>query len=83
MGKEFGTLGVRIRHIITYSLSPYEQRAFAGMLSKAPGNLLRRISDNIMYVSPGFISLGLIYYFGKKDHDRRIKKNPADYAHEE
>jgi ubiquinol-cytochrome c reductase subunit 8 len=83
MGKGFGNLGVRVRHIITFSLSPYEQRAFAGMFSKSPGNLLRRISDNVIFVAPGFICAGLIYYFGTKDHDRRLKKNPEDYINDE
>ena len=83
MGKGFGSLGVRIRHIITYSLSPYEQRAFAGMLSKSPGNLLRRVSDQVPYMAPGFVTLALILHFGRKNHDMRLKKNPDDYAHEE
>lgn len=78
--RDWGNLGVRVRHIITYSLSPYEQRAFAGMFARSPGNFLRRVSDNVMFVAPGFITAGLIYYFGKKDHDQRLKKNPADYA---
>ena len=83
MGKVFGNLGVRVRHIITYSLSPYEQRVFSGMFSKGPGNVLRRCFDNVIFVAPAFITAGLIYYFGKRDHDRRLRKNPADYADEE
>lgn len=83
MGKQFGSLGVRMRHIITYSLSPYEQRAFAGVLTKSPANWIRRISDQIPYMAPGFISLWLIIHYSKKDHDRRLRKNPDDYAHEE
>lgn len=83
MGRHWGTLGVRVRHQITYSLSPYEQRIFVGLFSKSPGNLIRRALDNVKFVAPGFIIGGLIYYFGKKDHDRRLLKNPADYANDE
>ena len=82
MGRGFGTLGVRVRHIITYSLSPYEQRAFAGFLNKSPGNLIRRFFDNVFYVSPGFVIAGLVYYFGEKEHVRLTRKNPADYINE-
>lgn len=74
MGKEFGNLGVHVRHIITYSISPFEQRAFAGMLSKSPGNLVRRFFDNVFFVSPGLIAAGLVMYYAKKDHDRRLRK---------
>lgn len=74
MGKVLGNLGVRVRHIITYSLSPFEQRAFAGMLSKSPGNLVRRFFDNVFSFSPGLIAAGLVMYYSKKEHDRRLRK---------
>lgn len=79
----FGSLGVRVRHIITYSLSPYEQRAFAGFLNKSPGNLVRRFFDNVFYVTPGFFVASLVYYYGDKDHKRRMRKDPNDYIDEE
>lgn len=81
--KDWGTLGVRARHIITYSLSPYELKAFAGMFRRSPGNLLRRFFDNVFYVSPAFIIAGLVYHFGTKDFHRRQRKNPADFANDE
>lgn len=83
MGGGFGYLGVRVRHIITYSLSPYEQRAFAGILKTSPGNALRRIWDNVFYVTPGFFVAGLVYYFGDKEHKRLMRKDPNDYIDEE
>lgn len=82
MGKGFGELGVRVRHIITYSISPYEQRVFTGMLTRAPGNLLRRVFDQIPFMAPAFITLAVVLHFGKKEHDRLLKKNPEDYAND-
>ena len=83
MGKGFGNLGLYVRHIITYSLSPHEQRAFAGFLTHSPGNLIRRFFDQVFYVAPGFVIVGLVWHYGKKDFERRLRKNPADYVNEE
>lgn len=51
MGREFGNL-TRIRHVITYSLSPFEQRAFPNLLSKGIPNVLRRTRGSILRVAP-------------------------------
>ena len=83
MGKVFGNLGVRARNIIQYSLSPFEQRAFAGFITHSPGNLVRRFFDQVFYVAPGFVTGFLVYYYAKKDFERRMRKNPADYENEE
>lgn len=83
MGKIFGSLGVHARHIIQYSLSPFEQRAFAGLFSHSPGNLLRRFMEEVFYIVPGLTSGYLVYHYAKKDFDRRQRKNPADYENEE
>ena len=83
MGGGFGNLGVRVRHIITYSLSPYEQRAFAGVISKGVPNIVRRFMEEIPFILPGLGTAALVYYFGNKDFARRQRKNPADYENEE
>ena len=80
-GKYFGNLA-KYRHVITYSLSPFEQRAFAG-LSRGFANGVRRWSTNLMYMAPGFISLVAIYNWGKKENLRMKKKNPKDYENDE
>ena len=83
MGKGFGNLGVHMRHIITYSLSPHEQRLFAGYFSRGIPNTIRRFNEEIVYIAPGFIYAALVYYFGKR-YDRMVqRKNPADYEDEE
>jgi len=47
----FGNLA-KIRGVITYSLSPYEQRAFAGIISKGVPNTFRRIRESFFRVVP-------------------------------
>ncbi|KAK2501187.1 hypothetical protein MC885_009056 [Smutsia gigantea] len=51
MGREFGQL-TRMRHVITYSLSPFEQRAFPHYFSKGIPNMLRRTRACILRVAP-------------------------------
>lgn len=51
MGKGFGEL-YKLRGIITYRLSPFELRAFAGVVSHGFPNILRRIKDEFFYVVP-------------------------------
>ena len=51
MGREFGHL-TRMRHVITYSLSPFEQRAFPHYFTKGIPNVLRRTRACILRVAP-------------------------------
>lgn len=51
MGKHFGELA-KIRGVIQYRLSPFEQRAFAGAISKGLPNIFFRIRSNIFRVLP-------------------------------
>ncbi|KAF8783378.1 cytochrome b-c1 complex subunit 8-like [Argiope bruennichi] len=82
MGKKFGELA-KIRGVIHYRLSPYEQNIFAGMFSKGLPNLVRRIRSQILYVAPPFILGYLIYDWGNKENKRYNRKNPADFANDE
>ncbi|XP_054707975.1 cytochrome b-c1 complex subunit 8-like [Uloborus diversus] len=82
MGKKWGELA-KIRGVIHYRLSPYEQNIFAGMISKGLPNLVRRIRSQVLYVVPPFIMGYLIYDWGNKEHARLQRKNPADYANDE
>lgn len=50
-GAHFGNLA-KVHGIVTYKLSPFEQRAFAGAISKGLPNMLRRIRSNIFRVTP-------------------------------
>ncbi|KAJ8919435.1 hypothetical protein NQ315_016533 [Exocentrus adspersus] len=81
MGHGFGQL-YKLRGIITYRLSPFEQRAFAGVISKGIPNTLRRISESIFYVVPPLAIGYLVYDQAEKEHERLMRKNPADYEND-
>ncbi len=81
MGKGFGNLGVRIRHAVTYSISPYEQRAFAGLISEGIPNVMRRSKSALFFV-PGLGSALLLYYYGTKAYEHSLRKNPKDYEND-
>lgn len=51
MGHGFGEL-YKLRGIVTYRLSPFELKAFAGAISHGFPNILRRIKDEVLYVVP-------------------------------
>lgn len=59
MGKHFGELA-KIRGLITYKLSPYEQRAFAGAISNGIPNIFRRFRETVFRVAPRKISSFLL-----------------------
>lgn len=69
MGREFGNLA-RIRHVISYSLSPFEQRAFPSYFSKGIPNVLRRTRERILRVAPPFVVVYLIYTWGNQEFEQ-------------
>ncbi|GAB0091051.1 cytochrome b-c1 complex subunit 8 [Sergentomyia squamirostris] len=81
MGQHFGELA-KVRGIVTYKLSPFEQRAFAGVLSHGVPNTLRRIRSSIFRVLPPFIVGYLVYDYVETLHHHMSRKNPADYAND-
>ncbi|NWT14954.1 QCR8 protein, partial [Vireo altiloquus] len=82
MGKHFGNLA-RVRHVITYSLSPFEQRAFPDVLSRGVPNVARRFASQVLKVVPPLAIGYLIYSWGTQEFERLKRKNPADYEHEQ
>ncbi|XP_013134718.1 PREDICTED: cytochrome b-c1 complex subunit 8 [Papilio polytes] len=82
MGKHFGELA-KIRGLITYKLSPHEQRAYAGAISNGLPNIFRRFRENIFRVAPPFIVAYLVYEGVDREHHRRTRKNPADFENDE
>ena len=82
MGRHFGNLGVRVSGIIYYSLSPHEQRAFAGILSKGIPNTIKRIQSQFLKVFPPLFGAYLLYDYGEKENARLSRKNPKDYENE-
>lgn len=51
MGAHFGELA-KIRGIVYYKLSPYEQKAFAGVIQNGIPNLFRRFRSSVFRVVP-------------------------------
>ncbi|XP_006891350.1 PREDICTED: cytochrome b-c1 complex subunit 8-like [Elephantulus edwardii] len=81
MGREFRNL-VRMRHVITYSLSPFEQRAFPHYFSKEIPNVLRRTQASMMRVLPPFVVFYLVYTWGNEEFEKSKRKNPAAYEND-
>ncbi|XP_006923205.2 cytochrome b-c1 complex subunit 8 [Pteropus alecto] len=81
MGREFGKLS-RVRHVITYSLSPFEQRAFPHYFSKGIPNMLRRIQASILRSAPPFVAFYLVYTWGTEEFEKSKRKNPAAYEND-
>ncbi|KYO20243.1 cytochrome b-c1 complex subunit 8 [Alligator mississippiensis] len=82
MGPEFGRLAY-VRHIITYSLSPFEQRPFAKYFSVGLPNLWRRFRGQVLRVGPLFMAGYALYLWAIEEEQRLKRKNPADYVNDE
>ncbi|XP_032192638.1 cytochrome b-c1 complex subunit 8 [Mustela erminea] len=81
MGRTFGNL-TRMRHVITYSLSPFEQRAFPHYFSKGIPNVLRRTRACALRVVPPFVAFYLVYTWGTQEFEKSKRKNPAAYEND-
>ncbi|RZF33992.1 hypothetical protein LSTR_LSTR006908 [Laodelphax striatellus] len=79
----FGKISNRVRGIVIYKLSPYEQRAFAGFLKNGIPNTVRRVAENLPYLVPFVFINYFIYSEAEKEYKRLMRKNPADYENEE
>ncbi|XP_018418721.1 PREDICTED: cytochrome b-c1 complex subunit 8 [Nanorana parkeri] len=82
MGLHFGDLA-KVRHIITFTLSPFEQRAFAKMFSGGIPNVWRRFSSNFLTVAPPFILAYLTYNWGNREHQKQKRKVPGMYDNDQ
>lgn len=76
----FGELAY-IRGLITYRLSPFEQRAFAGFVKSLPKTAYR-IGSNLLTVAPPFIIGYFIYTETEKKFHKMCRKNPEDYVND-
>eukprot|EP00794_Sanderia_malayensis_P006510 gene6510-7254_t len=81
-GMKFGALGVKSKNIISYSLSPFEQKAFAGFFSKGLSNIYRRFRSQFFYVAPPVAAMLAVYTWGNYEHDRLTHKNPKDFEND-
>ncbi|KAK6168456.1 hypothetical protein SNE40_020987 [Patella caerulea] len=73
MGKQFGNLA-KVSGIVRYSLSPFEQRAFAGAVSRGLPNIWRRFTESVFKVVPPFVALYLIVDYGETKNKELARK---------
>ncbi|CAJ0754885.1 5348_t:CDS:2 [Entrophospora sp. SA101] len=72
--------GPKQKGIVTYSLSPYQQRPFANVFKEGVFNVYRRTKAQIFYVGVP-ISIGyLIYDYHKKRHEYLYSKAERNKA---
>ncbi|VVC25215.1 Hypothetical protein CINCED_3A006417 [Cinara cedri] len=83
MGGDFGQLKNDIRGVITTKLSPYEQKAFKGIISHGVPNAIRRTLSNVPYIVPPFIIGYLVYDWIHHTHHKSLRKNPAEFANDQ
>merc|ERR1711936_1271849 len=81
LAKGFGELAT-IRGTTRYHMSPFEQRALAGIISHGIPNTLWRIKCSVMYVLPPFVLGWVVYDTVEKEHDRLQRKQPGQFDHE-
>ncbi|KAF2880979.1 hypothetical protein ILUMI_25195 [Ignelater luminosus] len=82
MGKGFGQL-YKMQGIITYVLSPFEQRAYAGAIKNGIPNIVRRTRESIFYFAPPLLIGYFVYDQVEKEHARLMRKNPKDYENDQ
>lgn len=81
MGHGFGHLYRGLR-IITISLSPFEQRAYAGALTKGIPRTLQR-STELIYILPPFILGYLLHLAVESAHKKKMRKKPGEFDNDE
>lgn len=72
LSQHFGELA-KVRGIVIHKISPFEQKAFAGAISKGFPNTLRRISNSVFRIVPRKLNYEvyegfLIYTYMKEFH---------------
>ena len=80
-GKKFGQF-IYAKNVISYTLSPFEQKAFAGVMTNGPVNLWRRFRAKALIVLP---PLYLCYHtvgYVNTQHALLSRKNPAEFENE-
>ncbi|XP_037531270.1 cytochrome b-c1 complex subunit 8-like [Nematolebias whitei] len=82
MGLHFGNL-CKVRHVVTFSLSPFEQKAFPNFFTEACPNTWRRFRGSFIRIAPHVALFFLIYNWGNSVNKQSKRKNPADYENDE
>ncbi|XP_066590136.1 cytochrome b-c1 complex subunit 8 [Prorops nasuta] len=80
MGHQFGHL-YKIRRIVYFRLSPYEQKAFPNIVESAAALLQRAINQLGLNTIPFILTYGIIKY-GNEANVAHNRKNPKDYEND-
>ncbi|XP_031640618.1 cytochrome b-c1 complex subunit 8 [Contarinia nasturtii] len=82
MGLHFGNLW-KYYGMITYTISPFEQKALKGVINPGFLNTCRRIAENVPYMGPPALLSYLVYEWGEHENHLTHRKNPADYENDQ
>merc|ERR1712117_870528 len=58
---------------------PFDQKAFAGVLTTGIPNFFRRVKGEFLNVVPPFVIGYLIFDYYEKEHDRLQRKQPGQF----
>ena len=73
MGKGFGNLAY-VRNQITFTISPFEQRAFAKFFKDGVPNTIRRFVEEVPYVLPPMLLAYGVYSWTNAESARLHRK---------
>ncbi|XP_067948963.1 cytochrome b-c1 complex subunit 8-like [Watersipora subatra] len=81
MGRIWGKIGY-VRWKTSYTLSPYEQKVFHGVISKGINRTAGRVYSQFFKVLPPFIAAYMVISWCEQENARVSRKNPADFAND-
>ncbi|XP_012279587.1 cytochrome b-c1 complex subunit 8-like [Orussus abietinus] len=82
MGHSFGELPIRIRRILMYTLSPYEQVTWPNALESIIG-IIKRGAYNLPMVAPPFIFTAFFMNWAENENNRLKRKCPKQYENDQ
>jgi ubiquinol-cytochrome c reductase subunit 8 len=75
----WGSLGPKVKGIVTYSLSPFEQKAFKGFISSGLPNLYKRFVGQVPNILPSLLGGYVLYTWAVSEHDRLLQKDVGHF----
>ena len=70
------------KNVVQYTLSPFEQKAFANVLVNGPVNIWRRMRAKALISLPPLYMCYWLVNHTKTEHARISRKNPAEFENE-
>ncbi|XP_017876776.1 cytochrome b-c1 complex subunit 8 [Ceratina calcarata] len=81
MGLHFGNLA-KVTGITYFRLSPYEQRAFAGLLDGS-GRWVKRMRSGFLRAAPFFMGTYMAQAWATETNHKLHRKDPKDYENDQ